>query len=727
MSDVRISPSRWLFLLLLLAAALTLAGCGGGGGSAAPANFSLGGQITTTPTRAATRAPLPPNIPVTGYLFPNLTTPVATTVTDSNGRYSLSFPHSATGKAAVIVAVQTVGSTTVRYSTIAANLTGSNVVDANADPATTLATEVILATAATATPAITNLSSSAFTTIASEFKNWSGIDGVDLTVGGANLPTTLGAGLKAGGPADTFLKGNVLITDSLKVIASSGDANVANGKASVQMVRSLLSGVVSNAQTEGTSLSAVSSSQQMTVSTGVQGASAFTTRFKFVSDLLGSNGFGAQALNGLASGTYTQTIDPETGFRILTRTGSAADGKSWVVTSATGDATNGEVATFTPATAIPAFALDPTAGSISLSVVKASDTALAYTATLAATLSGSTITTLNLTANLKDAALTQPITFNGTFVSIPAVAPTAAHPYAKVTLNGTLQSQFGTAQIKNLAASWLPTSQPLLVQDLQKVTMDSLTISTGFTPSASLSVTNLEVDFDLSQPSDGRHVSLKSIAFSGELKASNYDLAVTNFTLGFTPVVSGSTTQELPTTVQGQLSYTSPQMAFTGSVQGTWTNPNTNAGTLAGFPVGTLHLIGSLTPTVTKVTYAADVVLAGSVSGSNGVGTLTVNNLKLGSQTLAGTVTATYPTVNGQIDRNQATFALALTQQPTGVHVNIGGHSNSLTGTLTTGGPGTTKIADIGPANTLGLTELGSTAIIKYSDNTFESAASILP
>lgn len=728
MSIPNFARKRSIFIpILFLTLFVTLAGCGGGGGSGTtnPQTFNIGGQITTTPTRAATRSTLPAGIPVTGYLWPDLNTVVAMTTTDANGRYTLAYPHSDTGKAAVIVAVQTVGGVTIRYSAILANLTGSSIVDANVDPATTLTAELVLATAQSP-PSISNLSSSAVVTIDSEFKNWSGIGSADINAPGTNLPAALGGGLKASGPANTFLQSDAVIQAELKLLSSSTDQNVANGRATIQMARSLIFGVVSNAQSEQTSISAAMNTQQQTVTNGVKGASAFSSTLKFISGLLGGNP-NAEFLKETPPGTYTQNVSSD-GKLFLRYIGNSPDGKSWIVTDMAGDSTNGQVATFTPTNSIPLFKTDPSAGIITLSVVNPSDSMLAYNVQLTPTSTGSNVTNLKMTANLKDATLTQPITFTGNMTGVPAAGSTGSSSYSNLTFSGSLQSQFGQIQVTNLAAQWAPSSKENLLQNLQKVTIDSLMVTTGFTPSASLSVTKLEVDFDLTVPFDRARIHLKNVAFSGEFKASGYDLVVTNFSLGFVPVtVTGGNTEELPSTAQGQLTYTSPQLGFQGSVQGTWTNPSLNTGTIAGFPQGNLHLTGSLTPMSTGVLYAADVLLSGSVNGTNGVGTLKLNSIKLGTQTLNGTITATYPSVNGKIDSSQATYLGSMTQQPTGVQLNLSGKATNLTGTLTVGGSGTTKIADIGSAKTLGLIELGNATIIKYTDNTFESAESILP
>ncbi len=79
-----------------------------------------------------------------GVYLPDVTTPIATSQTDSNGRYTLQLPANAAGKDVVVIAEKSVEGRTLRLSNIAADVPKEGKVGVNLDAATTLATEQIV-------------------------------------------------------------------------------------------------------------------------------------------------------------------------------------------------------------------------------------------------------------------------------------------------------------------------------------------------------------------------------------------------------------------------------------------------------------------------------------------------------------------------------------------------------------------------------------------------------
>lgn len=715
--------------LLILFAAAILAGCGGGSGTSTPSTFTLRGRVSNSLTRSVTRASLPAGVTVNGYLWPDLTTVVATATTDANGYYVLTYPASSKDKAAVVVVVAGSGSTSTRYSLVVGGLTGNPIVDANIDPATSLTAELVLASALT-TPASASISPSSVATIYHELIKWSGIDAADLTVNGTTLPSALGSGLKSASNAATFLSSDIVVTESLKSLSSTSTASVAGAKSAVQMVRSFFFGITDNARSEISSIQTAYDQQRTAVTNASNAASAFKDRLKLVEFLI--NDSPVESLTGAIPGNYTYKY--ASGVRALVRTGNSFDGKSWVVTSMLGDATNGQVATFTPTNAIPVFKYNADAGTIALTVRNASDSALAYNAQLTAIKTGPTPTTVTFTANLADAVLTQPIVASGTLNGVPTTGePTnATGPYTKLSFSGSITSQWGQAQVTNLQATWTPSKY---VQDigkdasnLQKITCDSITASTKLTPSASLTISGVEVDFDLTGAYTGKLPKLSKVTFAGEFKASGYDLTVSNFVVNFGRVNNSNPPANLPTSAQGQVKYTSPQLSITGNTTANWTNPSQNISTAGQFPIGSIQLTGSLTVLATSAAYGIDLTLTGSQDAATnaGIATWTLNSVTLGSQSVSGSLKATYPVVNGQYDfNNGASFVANITHQPSGDVLTMTGPAHNFTGTIKSSSG--VKIADINMANQLQLNDLGTISIIKYTDGTFESAASIFP
>lgn len=175
-------------------------------------------------------------------------------------------------------------------------------------------------------------------------------------------------------------------------------------------------------------------------------------------------------LGGQSPGEYSLTGNPE--YPVLERVGDIAGGKMWKVTSRVDGPSNGMVLTVTVEKAMDEFSFNPDAGKYTVSVTKSG---VNYSATLTPTVNEANRTIqLSASINLQDSALSQAITFNGTLTATFAQLPSGDAPLqiTSAIFNGTLGSQFGSAQVTDLKVEFVPDSSQ---QDsLKQVSLSSL-------------------------------------------------------------------------------------------------------------------------------------------------------------------------------------------------------------------------------------------------------------
>jgi hypothetical protein len=192
----------------------------------------------------------------------------------------------------------------------------------------------------------------------------------------------------------------------------------------------------------------------------------------------------------------------------------------------------------------------------------------------------------------------------------------------------------------------------------------------------------------------------------------------------------------IPTTLNGQVSYSSPTVQFNGSIDAKWENPQSDPKDFGGedspvalveVPKGTVKLAGNWVPKIGRPA-GIDLQMTSNPQGnaSHVSIQLTIN---YGDQKLAGTITGILDiaTVNGQqVSKGFKSGNLDMTHTPSNFKVQVSGQKGQAgAGTIKTADG--TKVADIGEAENLGLRDLGSAWIVKYADGTFETLESVLP
>ena len=696
---------------------LVLSGCGGGSGSGSNASrqLTLSGSVQdSAASRAAGRAVVT-GADVKAYVWPDLSTVAGQTTTDAvTGKYTLLLPPADGGKDILLIVTKTVGGVTKRYSLILADVPAGGVTGADIDAATTLTAESVIQSGA---GSVTNLTPTAIASIDSEVRKWSGLTAADLTIGGNTLTATPGT-LKPGSAFGAFTQSDLLVKDSLLHLADTGSSDVTAARNIAGTLRSVSQNFLFSASQESSGFAQAYSTEQNAVENSMTGLHAFGQRFVFVQDILGVDGshYYHQPLAGKSPGIYEERIDTSTLFTtrtILVRTGNSADGKSWTVNSALSNQTSGLTLTITPANPISTFGFDPAAGTLTLTGRSAADSSVKYDGTVIATQSGAVLTGGQVHLSFSDSNLTAPLVFSGTLTGTPVSGTTSANAsYSSAAFQGTFTSQYGNFSLGSLAVTWADGGSnggagSSYTRNLQKIVLTGLSLSTTNSQPATLTVPSAEVDFDPSDSANGYPTSTpKTASLNLTLQGSGYTLSAPNLTAGFTRSKSGRTVKIHLASASGSVNYTSPNLTFSGDVNATIASAS--GLNLNGFQ-GNIHFAGNVTPVI-GTAYGLDTTLAEDAAG---VKTLTLTSLTYGSQTLTGSVV-----------QNPSGTVVSLTNSPSGYSVALTGSGSAISGTIKNG---TVTVANVGPANTLGLSELGTVTVIKYSDGTFETAASILP
>jgi hypothetical protein len=193
----------------------------------------------------------------------------------------------------------------------------------------------------------------------------------------------------------------------------------------------------------------------------------------------------------------------------------------------------------------------------------------------------------------------------------------------------------------------------------------------------------------------------------------------------------------VPRQLSGQVRYTSPTLQFSGSVNAQWENLNPSGLNLnlLGFgkedaPVplaqiqkGSSSLQGNWTP---KIGRPAGIQVNFTSNPMGNAPQVQMNlTINYGDQKLSGTITGTLD-IRGNQSYGFKSGNLDMTHTPSNFRVQVSGQKGQA-GTGAIKKADGTKVADIGEARNLGLPDLGSAWIVKYSDNTFETLESVLP
>jgi hypothetical protein len=191
----------------------------------------------------------------------------------------------------------------------------------------------------------------------------------------------------------------------------------------------------------------------------------------------------------------------------------------------------------------------------------------------------------------------------------------------------------------------------------------------------------------------------------------------------------------IPTTLNGQVSYSSPTVQFNGSIDAKWENPQSDPKDFGGedspvalveVPKGTVKLAGNWVP---KIGRPAGIQVNFTSNPTGNAPQVQMNlTINYGDQKLAGTITGTLD-IRGNQSYGFKSGNLDMTHTPSNFKVQVSWERDKpVSGKIVTAQG--QKVADIGEAKSLGL-PLGSALVVKYTDTdgkvTFETLESVLP
>ena len=490
-------------------------------------------------------------------------------------------------------------------------------------------------------------------------------------------------------------------------------------------------------------------------------------------------------LLGLPPGHYRElwTNDPWMP-RILERTGDATDNRTWVVEVPQAGKVSGSIRsrqgtevgmilTVTVQNHIGIFRYTHEAGKYIFQVRKSGDASLQYDGSVAVTTDAQgNPTQIALSATVKDSALKSPITFSGTLQGTPAqtgtvtgsirsLSPTIAHkkrsrqasggsiaPYTEAKfVNVSLQSQFGSASIGELKVVWLrDTLEP---EKIKQISLTNLRASSQTSKPVSLVINNATIELQETTPEEKQQykedLKPKTATFSATVEGSGLRLQVSNLQASdFVFVKVGErwnwwhweyepVYRPIPRKLSGQINYSSPTLQFSGSVNANWENmqgpepegfgEDKKPVALSLVPKGTFVLDGSWRPNIGRPA-GINLQLTSNPQGLEPQVQVQLT-LNYGDQQLSGTIKGTLDIRNGQ-SYGFKSGDLDMTHTPSKFKVKVSKQKDQpVSGQILT--DGNQKVADIGEARNLGLPDLGSAVIVKYTDGTFETLESILP
>lgn len=298
--------SRWKGRARNAAGVLALAvlglalGCGGGGGAG---GIRISGLVTApiVPTggsvkRVVTGSALA-DAQIDAFLVTDLTKSIASARSDAQGRYNLVLPASAAGKDVLLVAQK--GST--RVEMLLCDVPGRDVLGADINGATTVTAELVLSTAKSASPPITDIDGASVATILNEIAAWEDIDSVGCAFpGNRDLEDAISGGLKGGTDLYNFVTGNSVIQEALKNLRGSTNADVTRAKQMIQWMRDSAAAFNVTGEDGVKAVQDAMQEQQSVLDNETQVVAAVSNRLDFVSDAI-------DLLDGYAPGRYDLT------------------------------------------------------------------------------------------------------------------------------------------------------------------------------------------------------------------------------------------------------------------------------------------------------------------------------------------------------------------------------------------------------------------------------------
>jgi hypothetical protein len=140
-------------------------------------------------------------------------------------------------------------------------------------------------------------------------------------------------------------------------------------------------------------------------------------------------------------------------------------------------------------------------------------------------------------------------------------------------------------------------------------------------------------------------------------------------------------------------------------------------------PKGTVKLAGNWVPKIGRPA-GVDLQMTSNPQGNAPHASIQLT-INYGDQKLAGTIKGTLD-IRGNQSYGFKSGNLDMTHTPSNFKVQVSWERDKpVSGKIVT--EKGQKVADIGEARNLGLSDLGDVLIVKYSDNTFETLESVLP
>lgn len=718
MHQLRINDDakRWLFMVAATVLLVSLSNCGGGGGGTPtppPSNqLTISGVVLvpsgTPRSRALTGAALP-NATVRAYLALQLGSPIAQTVSDSDGRYTLSVPSDYIGRDLLIVAEKEVGGERVRAATLTPALPPQGYAGANLDAYTTLATEEILRYARQQN--LNALSPNGVASVVDRVRELlRDRDRLSLVVG-QTLPENIGDGI-----VEPQLREQVrarVVEQGQNLRPPTGDVAVAKGM--TQMLRDYGSGWLDRGNEEILRLEQSVQQQERVIERDIiEPLEQLGERGgNFVVRVLGLDERKYDdSLDGLPPARYRET--QQGGRYVLTRIGNAPNDRTWIVES--GQLT----CTVTTSNPLQEFRLNPDAGRVNFTVRKQGDARFQYDGFFEVSQRDSegNPTQLRAQMNLADAELREPIRFNGV-MDVRTGPQEGDIDYAK--LSGTLQSQYADLNITNLESD---TYSPSRNQKLIKAARVQATLKTERGPN--LDLQNLSVSFADADPADKnlQQFTVQSLTFSAE----NRTLLMREVEAQFQRV--GSEPQ--PVRLRAQVEYRTPNDTLVGTINARWENPTAENPLelrtipLEQFPRGNFEFNGNLTPRIgRRALIYFNVVPEPDLSPAR---VRIVLRLDLGEERMQGEFVGNLRVQDGCVNRSQPfeTATLQMNHTPSNLRMTLRYDAETDTASGDISKPDGTAVAQIGKASALGLPDLGDAYLVRYMDNTFETVNSLL-
>lgn len=708
--------SIWGVCLAAIALVL-LVGCGGGGaGGGGGTLLTLSGDVFVpkeTTRQVGGSSPLA-GATVKAYVWPNLTDAIASGETDSNGHYVLTLPETAKDKDIVVIATKQAGDKTVRVGTISADVPAEGRSNVNLDAVTTFALEEIARIREAET--LNDLSPGGVSTVIDRIREQLGDWAGDLT---DVLPAQIGGGLREElqdqvGPIVQQHKG------ALK--GSTGNPDVDNARRMMQTMRDMMGTVVGNGRDETTAIDTALNQTGNALDQQLATAEAFGERFGVMMDMLGM-------LEGLPSGEY-RLYRHEWGYLEIELIRSLEDEKTWKVTSQVAGASEDMVLTVTVQNPPEEFTFDLSAGRYTVTATK---TGVNYSATLTPTINEAQKTIqLNASINLQDNALSQAMTFNGTLVATFAQLPSDDSPpqITMATFNGTLNSQFGSAEVANLKVEFAPDSSE--EDSLKRISLQRLQTQIAARP---LSFSLQDVNIPFMKLNGGgtapTEVTINSLQVTG-LDKNDKPISLTiseveGTFIEYRDPYSGRGSGVIKT-LKGKMTFASDRLSLSGEVNGTWNNPvpfgdiSSTGQRLSTFPDGTVRIKGNMTPAIGNPA-AVDITFTSSPKATTPKVTVS-GTFSYGIESLSTSIELLLQETYEGVEPSAVT--MTMTHSPSGMKVEIAGDEDTAPSGTIKKSDGI-KVADIGEAQALGVHELGRTGIVKYADGTFETLQSLLP